>query len=422
MHRHDYWSYGARVLMWSSASSGRRTSIDLSLVHIAAATRANQAVKPAYVCPTICVCISPSCMPLFSSSLVTFALVRRSEFPDLAWRLQIHTRHHSTCPVYPFCLLDVSHRTVQLPCPELIIPVHRRHRICHQPLCRLQRSRYPPLRIACTYAQPIVQVPCQLAGRRPPTDSQMPARGWSSVSVCRRTRTLPSMSRGCSPPVYIRGGPPLPPPIPRSPPLPPRLSLSPRRCPNNCLFRPHTLEATSPAPRRRRCHAGGDTDSPAAGVARLKASPAAPLSSQLPKLGGSGAWWPIDVGTGGLYSLANLSVLKRRDSAHVSRPVPQGGRQDAAISAAPPPFFDFARAARLCVVAVVCVHYERPVSAVRSSRVVETPEARRCYCWRRGQGCLRRRRSFSSSTSCFDLSRPLHVYCDRGGRSRTACV
>ena len=132
-----------------------------------------------------------------------------------------------------------------------------------------------------------------------------------------------------------------------------------------------------------------------------KVFPVSQLFLRLLKLQGSGALWPIDVGTGGLYPSANLSALKRRDSAHLSRPAPRGGRQGATISAAPPPFFAFARAARLCVAAAVFVRYERPVSAVQSSRDAETPGARRCGCRRRGQGWLWRRRSCASSTSLF---------------------
>ena len=53
------------------------------------------------------------------------------------------------------------------------------------------------------------------------------------------------------------------------PPLPPHSPPLPHRRPHNCLSRPYTLKATSPEPRRRRCHACGRTDSPVAGVAHL---------------------------------------------------------------------------------------------------------------------------------------------------------
>ena len=53
------------------------------------------------------------------------------------------------------------------------------------------------------------------------------------------------------------------------------------------------------------------------------------------------------------------------------------------------PFFAFVHVARLCVVAAVFVRYERPVSADRSSRDAETPDACCCCFWHRRQGWLR---------------------------------
>ena len=78
------------------------------------------------------------------------------------------------------------------------------------------------------------------------------------------------MSSVCTSPQGASAEHVLSPPIPSLSPPPPHLPPLPHRCPHNCLSRPHTLEATSPAPRRRRCHTCDRMDSPAAGDAHLR--------------------------------------------------------------------------------------------------------------------------------------------------------
>ena len=207
---------------------------------------------------------------------------------------------------------------------------------------------------------------------RPPAGSQTAVRFRSPVSGDRRMQTRSLVSSGGTPPSRTCSGHDLPPAIPSAPiPLctpPPGaragyslLSPIPMLLIHRLLFwiqssRPfHPVRLlrvadvpTTASPVDTRWRQPSSTEEATLpigwwyGLSRhrdcsSKAFPVSPWYLRLPKLRGSDAPWPIDVGTGGLNPSANLSALKRRDSAHFSRPAPRGGRQGAAIFAAPPP-------------------------------------------------------------------------------------